>query len=80
LTADWLVSDKWSLIAQLDMHAAPMDSGLDALGDDAVLLTLGARRQFGQDWSVDISVVEDVRVQTGPDVIFQASIRYYQGR
>ena len=80
LAADWAVSDKWSLIAQLDLHAAPMDSGLDALGDDAVLFTLGVRRKFGQAWSLDINFVEDARVQTGPDVIFQASVRYSHGR
>lgn len=76
LTLDWMVAERWSLIAQLDGHAAPMDSDITALGDDAFMLTLGARWYFAQSWSLDFSVVEDIRVETAPDVMFQASLRY----
>ncbi|MBN7798238.1 DUF3187 family protein [Parahaliea mediterranea] len=72
----WRLSPSWSLLGQLDAHAAPMDSALDALGGDAVMLSAGARWRFAPRWAVDVSLVEDIAVETAPDVIFQASLRY----
>jgi hypothetical protein len=76
LSVDWQLSRHWSLIAQLDGHAAPMDSELTGVGEDAALGTVGARWHFAPQWSVEVSVVEDIRVETAPDVTFQASLRY----
>ena len=49
------------------------------LGEEAVLLSVGARWRFARHWALDINVVEDARVETGPDVTFQASVRYFGG-
>jgi hypothetical protein len=76
LTLDWVISPAWSVLAQLDSHAAPLDSGLTALGDDAVFVTLGARWRFAEAWALDVSFIEDIRVETAPDITFQASLRY----
>ena len=76
LALDWRVAQHLSVIAQIDSHAAPMDSSLTGVGDDAIMGTLGARWYFAPAWSVDVSVVEDIRVETAPDVTFQASLRY----
>lgn len=76
LTVDWMINPAWSLIGQLDAHAAPTNSGIDGLGEDAIMLTVGGRWRFAEHWAVDISVVEDVQVETAPDVTFQASLRY----
>ena len=76
LAMDWRFAQNWSVIAQIDSHAAPLDSALTGVGDDAILGTLGARWYFAPQWSVDISVIEDIRVETAPDVTFQASVRY----
>jgi hypothetical protein len=76
LAMDWRFAQNWSLIAQLDSHAAPLDSDLTGVGDDAIIGTLGTRWYFAQHWSVDVSVVEDIRVETAPDFTFQASLRY----
>jgi hypothetical protein len=76
LALDWQFAQHWSLIAQLDSHGAPLHSDLTGVGDDAVLGTVGARWYFASQWSVDISVVEDIRVETAPDVTFQASLNY----
>lgn len=76
LAMDWIIAERWSLIAQVDMNAAPLDSDLTATGKEAYLGTLGARWRFARHWSVDVSVVEDIRVETAPDVTFQASLRY----
>jgi len=73
---DWAVRDSLSLLAQLDSHAAPLDSDITALGSEAFLLSLGMRWRFTQQWSMDFSLIEDVRVSTAPDVTFQASLRY----
>ncbi len=79
LALDWQLAQHWSLIAQLDSHGAPLHSDLTGMGDDAVLATLGARWTFAPQWSADISVVEDIRVATAPDVTFQASLSYRPG-
>jgi hypothetical protein len=76
LTLDWVISERWSLLAQVDGHAAPMDSGLTALGEDAIMLTVGARWRFSRRWALDVNVIEDAQVETAPDVTFQASLRY----
>jgi hypothetical protein len=76
LALDWQFAQHWSLIAQLDSHGAPLHSDLTGVGDDAVLGTLGTRWYFAPQWSVDVSVVEDIRVETAPDVTFQASLNY----
>ncbi len=76
LSLDWRVTQQFSLFAQLDMHGAPLDSELTALGDEAILGSLGGRWRFSGNWALDISFVEDLQVETGPDVTFQASIRY----
>lgn len=76
---DWQLGERWSLIGQVDAHAAPTDSAIDGLGEDAILLTMGGRWRFARQWSLDVSVIEDVQVETGPDVTFQASLRYAPG-
>jgi hypothetical protein len=77
LAVDWQVARRWSLIAQVDSHAAPTDSDITALGDDAIMATVGVRWRFAPNWSVDASVVEDIRVETASDVVFQTSLRYH---
>lgn len=80
LALDWAIHPKFSLLAQVDLHAAPFDSELKALGDEAVMVSLGARWRFSPNWSVDASFVEDARVETAPDVTLQASLRYTPSR
>ena len=76
LALDWRLAERWSLIGQLDSHASPMKSDIAALGDVAGMLTVGARWRFGRHWAADFSIVEDILVETAPDIIFQASVRY----
>jgi hypothetical protein len=80
LALDWGISESVSLLAQVDAHAAPVDSDLTALGDDAVLLSLGLRWQFAREWSLDFNFIEDVRIETAPDITFQTSLRYRLGQ
>ena len=80
ITMDWRVATRWSLLAQLDANRAPLDSEITGVGDDAVMLTVGTRWQFTPHWSAEISVIEDIRVETAPDVTFQAGLRYRPSR
>lgn len=80
LSLDWAVAQRWSLLAQLDSHAAPVDSNITALGDEAFMLSGGVRWRFAQRWSAEVSVVEDIGVETAADVTFQASLRYQTKR
>ena len=77
LGLDWQLSENWSLLAQLDGNAAPTDSELPALGDDAATLSGGVRWRIAPAWQLDVSVVEDILVATAADVTFQASLRYF---
>tara|TARA_R110002110_G_C13470513_1_gene720850 strand:- start:92657 stop:93652 length:996 start_codon:yes stop_codon:yes gene_type:complete len=79
LAMDWRVAQWLSLLLQVDAHAAPLDSGLTGVGKDAVLLSVGARWNIAPRWSLEASVIEDIRVETAPDVTFQASLRYHGG-
>ena len=79
LSLEWAVAQRFSLFAQLDMHAAPLDSELTALGGEAILGSLGGRWRFAENWALDFSFIEDIQVETGPDITFQASIRYDGG-
>ncbi len=76
----WQFDPRWALMGQLDAHRAPLDSGLDALGESAVMLSGGLRWQLASQWLVDFFLVEDIAVETAPDVTFQAGVRYLSER
>jgi hypothetical protein len=76
LALDWAAFNKVSVIGQIDAQAAPMDSEITGLGDEAVMLSLGLRWQFLPQWSADFNFVEDAAPETAPDIILQASVRY----
>ncbi|WP_187276501.1 DUF3187 family protein [Parahaliea maris] len=75
----WAFAERWRLLGQLDTHAAPLDSALDALGSTAVLLSGGLRWYASPDWALDFTVIEDIAVETAPDVTFQFDLRYRPG-
>ena len=76
LGLDWRISPSWSVLGQLDAHAAPADSEIKGIGEAAVMVSVGARWRFAEDWALDFSVVEDIQVETAPDVVFQAGVRW----
>ena len=76
LSAEWLLNDRWSLIAQLDSHSALINSEVDAVGETAGMVSLGLRRQLGRRWALDVSFAEDIVVESAPDIIFQASLHF----
>jgi len=76
LGLEWLLTEHFSLLAQVDSNAPPTDSDITALGDTAATFTAGGRWRFTPQWSVDLSLVEDIGVETAADVAFQATLRY----
>ena len=76
LGVDWRLSPRWSLLGQLDAHAAPADSDIKGIGEAASMLSAGARWRFADRWALDLSLVEDIQVETAPDVTFQAGVSW----
>ena len=77
LSVDWQLGQHWSLLGQIDGHAGVVDSALGAIGDGpSVLLSIGARYRLTPRWLIDVSFVEDIRVETAPDITFQATLRW----
>ncbi len=73
---DWQVFQRWSLLAQLDAHAAPANSAIKGLGEDTVIGSAGLRWQVAHDWALELAIAEDLNPETAPDVTFFASLRY----
>ena len=74
--AGWAVHERVTLLAQIDAQSAPLQSDLTALGAAALLLNVGARWQVSPRWALEAGFIEDIRVETAPDVTFQASLRF----
>lgn len=74
---DWRIAENWSLLAQYDGHSAVVDSNLDATGEGgAAMLSFGTRWRFAREWALDLNVIEDIKVESAPDVTFQAAFRW----
>ncbi len=76
LGLDWRFGAHWSCLLQLDAHAAPADSAIKGLGEDALIGSAGLRWRAGRRWEVDVAIAEDLVTETAPDVTLLASLRY----
>jgi hypothetical protein len=76
VSAEWQVSDHWSLLAQYDGHRGLLTNSVSALTAPASLLSLGARWRASPHWSVTGSFSEDIAVGRAPDVTFQLGLQY----
>lgn len=75
LGLSWAVRHWWHWKLQVDGHTALYDSGKSQLGRDSAQLTLGATAALGQDWALDIGLVEDLAEDTSPDAVFHFALR-----
>ncbi|MCR9277695.1 MAG: DUF3187 family protein [Pseudomonadaceae bacterium] len=64
-------SQALSLHAQLDFHTTMVDTSATQVSHGAVQGTLGGRYRVNSDFWFDVALVEDIRSQSSPDVIFQ---------
>ena len=77
---EWQVQPAWSLVAQFDTQSAVTRSTLDALGgSQSALLSAALRWRPSPNWSFDASVIEDIAVNTAPDVTFQLTLSWRPG-
>lgn len=69
------LSDSWSAILQYDAHTALYkDSGQSALGDGQII-SAGSRWQFSG-WACHLALLEDIKVDSAPDVGFQFGLEF----
>lgn len=68
----WSVTKSITLKTQLDAHSAVYDSDTPELGDPALMLTLGGDIYFSPRYRLELSGVEDIMIDTSPDIIFTA--------
>lgn len=71
----WKLSPRLSLKAQFDFHSALYDSGFEEIGSFAGQLILGGSIILGEKTQLDLSVSEDIIVNTAPDVVFNIGLR-----
>lgn len=72
----WPWSNTLDLVAQLGANTAFYeDTNLTELGE-AVYLGVGARYRASPAWAVEFGVIEDILVNSTPDVGFQLALRY----
>ncbi|MGK0499653.1 MAG: hypothetical protein ACJAYG_001295 [Oceanicoccus sp.] len=77
-TLSWQFSNSVSLKVQLDGHSAFYDSSLTELGDDSAQLIIGGAIRLSPRWVLDLAVIEDVAVNTAPDVVFHIGLKAAQ--
>jgi len=64
----------FSLITQLDGHTKLIDTPITELSDGSLQATLGARVTVTPKLWIDAGLIEDLRHQSAPDVVFQLLI------
>ena len=69
-------SSRVSLTVQSTVRSAVYDSDVRMFGDPALLLNVGGTLSLADHWQLLISVGEDIRVDTAPDVTFGLSLQY----
>ena len=77
LGAGWSPWQWLKLQLQIDMHSAfYRQSKLRSLGDESVMLTMGGALALSKAQELELAVVEDIAVETAPDVAFHLTWRY----
>lgn len=75
LGTEYRATRNTSFTMQLDAHGAAFDDhGLDYLGQ-AYILSFGGQYAFSSQWTLQLGVAEDVKVEASPDVSFLFNLR-----
>lgn len=78
LGVEWHSWRSIALKVQLDAHGAfYRDTATNAL-EDSLQLTMGGTVRLSRNWSIDIGVGEDIRVESAPDVHLHIALRREQ--
>jgi hypothetical protein len=70
------VHENVDLSAQSRIRSAVYDSDIENLGDVSAALTFGAMFKVSKDYRLVLSVGEDIKAGSAPDVSFQIALRY----
>lgn len=73
-TVSWSLSHNVSLKIQVDAHSAFYDSQLKELGSNSAQLIVGGAIRLSEQVTLDLSISEDIVVDTAPDVVFQIGL------
>ena len=73
-TVSWSLSPNVSLKAQVDAHSAFYQSELKELGSHSAQLIIGGAIRLSEQITLDLSVSEDIAVDTAPDAVFQIGL------
>jgi len=76
LGAQFVHSQRWRIIGQFDWHTPFYTSALRELGDPAIGLTVGIRYLAPDDQTLELSISEDVAIDTTPDIVARLSWTY----
>lgn len=68
----WSINQSFSLKTQLDTHSAVYNSRSTELGSPALMLSLGGDYYFSSKYRLELSAVEDIIVESSPDIVFSA--------
>jgi len=74
LGLQFLLSPRFRLHAQIDAHGDLLDSGVAQAAQAAVQGTLGGRWLFSPHGWLSFAVIEDLRADSAPDVVFQLAL------
>jgi len=75
LAARWDSSDRLYLQAQLDVHDSYLKSTRIPILGPATILTIGGGYRTVSGWRMGLSISEDLKVNTSPDVALQFTVR-----
>lgn len=76
LGAQFVYSHRWRALTQLDWHTPFYVSALRELGDPAISLTVGIRYLTAGDQTVELSISEDIEIDTTPDIVARLAWTY----
>lgn len=79
LGAQFVQSHRWRILTQLDWHTPFYASALRELGDPAIGLTVGIRYLTAGDQTVELSISEDIAIDTTPDIVARLAWTYRPG-
>lgn len=80
LGAQLLLTQRFSLMLQLDWHTAYYHSALRELGDPVAVLSTGLRYVARKDQALELTISEDVAIDTAPDIVARLAWTYRPNR
>lgn len=71
---EWRFGQVTSLYVTANGHGQIMESGLRALGDSSLQLSMGLSRRLGLNYQISAGFSEDIRVESYPDITFRLQL------